>query len=174
MDRKYMDIEEFSREGYLQEVNRLLLHPCGLALEVVRLDPLPLRSRPGLALRAAYRGARDILLGRTAGSRLSGVWDHRDDPEGCAFGFEPDREKAARVLRQWHSKRGVRLRGLGYHVQPPLGGDVAHPRVDGDSAEWRRAVEKALGVEEDPVHHTPEWAFGLVRAVRELGNGGRQ
>jgi hypothetical protein len=33
-DIKYMPIEQFKDEGYLQETNRMILHPLGLALEV--------------------------------------------------------------------------------------------------------------------------------------------
>jgi hypothetical protein len=32
---KHISIREFRAEGYLQEVNRMVLHPLGLALSVV-------------------------------------------------------------------------------------------------------------------------------------------
>ncbi len=40
-------------------------------------------------------------------------------------------------------------------------------------SEWRDAVERASGVEADPVNHTPAWAYERVLAKREIGNGVR-
>jgi hypothetical protein len=41
-------------------------------------------------------------------------------------------------------------------------------RVHSDvSRGWRRAIGKALGVEPDLIHHTPEWAVGQVHVMRE-------
>lgn len=54
-----MEIAEFIRLGLLQEVNRLFLHPRGLALEVV--------------------------IDKDGSARLGGIWDYRSDPEGMAF-----------------------------------------------------------------------------------------
>jgi len=56
-----MPIKDFLDLGYLQEVNRQLLHLCGLALEVSIDD-------------------------ETGEHKLSGVWDYRDDPEGMVYG----------------------------------------------------------------------------------------
>jgi hypothetical protein len=56
---KYMDIKEFRDLGLLQEINRLFLHPMGLALEV--------------------------RIGADGVERLGGIWDYRDDPEGILF-----------------------------------------------------------------------------------------
>jgi hypothetical protein len=67
-----MSVDEFVRSGYLQEVNRLMLHRCGLALEVIRDDD---------------------------GMRLGGIWDCRDDPEGIAFDPAPDALKAQFVAQ---------------------------------------------------------------------------
>jgi len=36
---------------------------------------------------------------------------------------------------------------------------------------WRIAVEKALGVQPDPVNHDQDWAHRTVLGLRELGNG---
>lgn len=66
-----MDIREFREAGFLQEVNRLFLHPHGLALEVVVEDD--------------------------GSERLGGVWDYRDDPEGIVFGEAVDEDKVVRV-----------------------------------------------------------------------------
>lgn len=54
-----MDIAEFCRLGYLQELNRRVLHPCGLALEVI--------------------------VNEDGTEQFGGVWDYRDDPEGMLF-----------------------------------------------------------------------------------------
>ena len=56
---KYLSVKEFVDLGFLQEVNRLVLHPAGLALEVEPSDGDATTMR---------------------------VWDYRDDPEGIAFG----------------------------------------------------------------------------------------
>lgn len=94
MSVKYMDIGEFQKLGYLQEVNRRFLHPLGLALEI--------------------RGEED-----GAGWELGGVWDYRDDPEGVVFSDPPDTEKAARIDSEWRERTGPREKALGFMVQPP-------------------------------------------------------
>jgi len=72
IERKYISIQEFIERGFLQEINRRLLHPCGLALEVVKDGDE---------------------------WRFGGVWDSRDDPEGIMFvgDFPPDWRKRNRV-----------------------------------------------------------------------------
>lgn len=93
---KYMDPAEFQKLGYLQEVNRLFLHPLGLALEVRIGD---------------------------GGVTLSGIWDYRDDPEGICV-MPParfDRQKAAYVQDQWESREQPRRDALGYMIQPVSG-----------------------------------------------------
>lgn len=93
---KRIDIEEFHRFGFLQEVNRQFFHPLGLALEV-------------------------ILDTETGEERLGGLWDARDDPEGLVFGDfagELGAAKALRVQQLWEAKAKVRLEKLGYVVQP--------------------------------------------------------
>ena len=88
-----IDVAEFREFGYLQEVNRLFLHPLGLALEVVRHDD--------------------------GTETLGGVWDYRDDPEGMNFADSMDlTEKAERVAAQWDEKFTTRMAALGYMVQP--------------------------------------------------------
>ena len=88
---KYMSIRDFIELGYLQEVNRQLLHPLGLALEVTQEDD----------------GA----------ARLSGVWDCRDDLEGIVFG-NVDPFKADHVETEEVRRRPAREAVLGYWVQP--------------------------------------------------------
>ena len=105
-ERKYMPIQEFVERGFLQEINRRLLHPCGLALEVV------------------YEEWGEMHLG--------GVWDARDDPEGIIFAESepPDWRKRNRVNEEWNvhvegrGPRGLKLQdpyvvsGAGVGVQP--------------------------------------------------------
>src|ERR1700744_1597768 len=59
---KYMDIDEFADDGFLQEANRQFFHPLGLALEV---------SDPN------QTGKYDTIR----------IWDYREDPEGMLFGY---------------------------------------------------------------------------------------
>jgi hypothetical protein len=93
-DIKRMDIKEFRELGFIQEINRRLLHPCGLALEVIV----------------------DLDTGATS---LGGVWDYRDDPEGMAFGEDVlDVEKAKSVEELYHSKDEVRNENFGWVTQP--------------------------------------------------------
>jgi hypothetical protein len=91
---KRIDIAEFRRLGYVQEINRRLLHQCGLALEVVVNDD--------------------------GTETLGGVWDYRDDPEGIYFAGEgPDAEKAQTVDAEIARHADARQIQLGYVVQPP-------------------------------------------------------
>jgi hypothetical protein len=93
MAPKYIDIADFSREGYLQEVNRQFFHPLGLAL-VVEVDD-------------------------DGEERLKGVWDARDDPEGMIFSDGVlDPEKTRRVAEELAQRTTPRLKALGYTIQP--------------------------------------------------------
>ena len=89
---KRMPIKEFREYGFLQEVNRLFFHPLGLALTVVKQD--------------------------NGEERLGGIWDYRDDPEGMAFGDNPDWDKMARVEELRVSKLNARQKSFGYFIQP--------------------------------------------------------
>lgn len=90
--RKYIPIEEFRKEGYLQEVNRRFLHPLGLALEVDRDD--------------------------NGNEYLSGIWDSRDDPEGIIYDLEnSDEERIEKfsenrnnVNKQFNKTRELRMK----------------------------------------------------------------
>lgn len=87
-------IKEFRSLGFIQEINRKLLHPCGLALEV-------------------------IVDKETGDEKLGGVWDYRDDPEGMLFADGViSREKAESVEKLWRSKEAYRLENHGFVVQP--------------------------------------------------------
>lgn len=94
-DIKRIEIAEFVSEGYLQELNRMFLHPLGLALEVIV---------------GAYR--RPI--------RLGGVWDSRDDPEGIIYADGvPDLGKVNRIRQLAEGRKPYRVDRLGYWIQPP-------------------------------------------------------
>lgn len=90
--RRYMDVAEFRRLGFLQEINRQLLHPCGLALEVV--------------------------IGPDGSEQFGGIWDERDDPEGIVYGPDMiDPEKVERVAAQVAKHATHRVRLLGDVIQ---------------------------------------------------------
>jgi len=89
-----MSVREFRELGFLQEINRRVLHPCGLALEV--------------------------WVDEASGEEvLGGIWDYRDDPEGLYYGEGVlSREKMQSVDKLWYSKAEARKENLGYIVQP--------------------------------------------------------
>lgn len=88
-------LAEFRAQGYLQEVNRLILHPLGLALVVETLEGFEL---------------------------IRGVRDERVDPEGIIFApgtlTEAERERGYRIETENDHRAGPRLTRLGYVVQP--------------------------------------------------------
>ena len=90
-----MDPAEFRDLGLLQEVNRRLLHPLGLALAVAVAD-------------------EDGTV------RLDSILDWRDDPEGVIFGDVDDDfvAKALAVDDMWKQREPARRQALGYMVQP--------------------------------------------------------
>lgn len=93
----FMDLTEFRDCGLLQEINRLLLHPMGLAL-AVEADA------------------------SNAVTRIVGVLDMRSDPEGYVFGDGDEdvrARKAACVGAMFEAKRAARERAFGWHVEPP-------------------------------------------------------
>lgn len=90
---KYMDIKEFREKGFLQELNRLFLHPLGLALE--------------------------INVDDNGNENLSRIWDCRLDPEGIAFADEVlEHAKTNNVESERIQHVDARLEKLGYVVQP--------------------------------------------------------
>jgi len=90
---KRIDIKEFSKLGFLQEVNRKFFHPLGMALEVV-VDE------------------------ETGEEKLGGIWDFRDDPEGMFFNDGViDLEKIAHVQQLHDSKMAKRIEVEGSVIQ---------------------------------------------------------
>ncbi|MCP3927264.1 MAG: hypothetical protein GY714_32295 [Desulfobacterales bacterium] len=93
---KRINIKEFREKGYLQELNRLFLHPLGLALEIIQE--------------------------KSGEEKLGGVWDYREDPEGIRFGdditTDPDAIKKAKFMEKEMDRRAkLRKETLGYVVQ---------------------------------------------------------
>lgn len=126
---KRIPIQEFADEGYLQEVNRVYLHPMGLALE---WHPKGF-DRDSLGDWFTERGVQFgtdaldnvwtfIRLMGLDEPRLGGVWDYRDDPEGIMFGWgditDEMRSKADKVAAQWNRMKETRTEKLGFMVQP--------------------------------------------------------
>jgi hypothetical protein len=72
MEIKRVDIKEFVAFGFLHEINRLFLHPLGMALEVKICDDGKMM--------------------------LNGIWDYRHDPEGMIFS-EIDKDSHAKINR---------------------------------------------------------------------------
>lgn len=91
-DIQRIDIAEFRRLGYVQEINRRFLHPLGLAIEVVIDDD--------------------------GNESLGGVWDYRDDPEGIHYDGVDLVEGASRTQDEWNRREPARRSALGYMVQP--------------------------------------------------------
>lgn len=93
-DGKILTVKEFREMGFIQEINRLLLHPLGLALEVT-ID----------------KETKDEAIYR--------IWDNRDDPEGMIYADGIiDVDKARKI--QDATVRAMQLRQveLGFHIQP--------------------------------------------------------
>jgi hypothetical protein len=118
---KRIDIAEFRRVGYLQELNRRFLHPLGLALEVVVEDD--------------------------GSERLGGVWDYRDDPEGIWYAGDVDAEKARRVAEEADRRRPAREAALGFWIEPEPGPEPARERKAkcGCYVEWRPSGPTVAG-----------------------------
>ena len=86
--RKYMSVKEFVERGFLQEVNRRVLHPCGV----------------------------ELLIHEWGGEfEFAGVRDARDDPEGVVFtdSEPPDWWKRDQVNDEWNKHADIRANLLG-------------------------------------------------------------
>lgn len=101
----WMDVKLFRELGFLQEVNRLFLHPLGLSL-LTRIDD-------------------------SGSESIAGIGDYRNDPEGLYFGLsvcDADtvsnfRYNALQVRKLLDSKKELRSKMFGSEVEPiPLEG----------------------------------------------------
>lgn len=91
-DIKYIDIAEFRKGGYLQEVNRRFFHPLGLAMEVA-IEP----------------DGTEVI---------GGIWDYRDDPEGVVYvSGTIDAFKVDKIANEWLAKAVVRKSRYNFVVQ---------------------------------------------------------
>lgn len=90
-ERPLLDLKEFVDGGYLQEVNRTVLHPLGLALAV------------------------DIADDGTYS--LGPIFDSRDDLEGVVFRDGVDPEKEQNIFSEMALRYGPRINKLGYWAQ---------------------------------------------------------
>jgi hypothetical protein len=96
---KRIDIKEFREKGYLQELNRVFLHPLGMALEVI--------------------------VNEDGSEQLGGIWDYRDDPEGIVYAENvlnttDSDEKRRFVLKELSERFQYRKENIGYEIQPVL------------------------------------------------------
>jgi hypothetical protein len=91
---KYMDIKEFRQLGLLVEINRLFLHPLGLALEVA--------------------------INKDNKEYIQGIWDCREDPSGIIYhSLNLEKiEKAQGFIKKQHENR---MNTLGYIIQEQEG-----------------------------------------------------
>lgn len=89
---KTLSIEDFWKQGYLQELNREFLHPLGLNLGITEED--------GTIKLGPIRDARDIPSG------------YFYEPE------ELDITNAENIHREWSKRAAEREERLGYIVQP--------------------------------------------------------
>lgn len=97
---KKIDIKEFRKKGYLQELNRQFLHPLGLALEV-KIDD-------------------------DSNEKLGGIQDSREDPEGFIYDFtnfdakhiEIFKKNAEFIEDQFENCKNYRMTNLGFDIEP--------------------------------------------------------
>ncbi len=88
-----MNISELRELGILQEVNRRILAPLGLALQTMITE-----------------NGREVILG---------ILDRRDDPQGIVFGEHVlDPEKLRKFEKLWEDRKHTRMQLLGHMVEP--------------------------------------------------------
>ena len=100
---RWMGAGEFRALGLLQEVNRLFLHPMGLALSV--------------------------LIAEDGSEEFGDILDRRDDPEGLVYGDAASEEFLRRARGVAAMRRAAHVRrhaALGY-LEQPLGGGSSGP-----------------------------------------------
>lgn len=86
---EYMPLLEFIQEGYLQEINRQVLHPAGLAIAI-----------------------------DCENSTIS-IWDYRSDTEGIIYGEDIiSQDKINNVRQEQEKHKENRMKMLSYIVQP--------------------------------------------------------
>ncbi len=97
---KRIDLDEFIKNGYLQEVNRQFFHPLGLALEIIVED------------------GKAISLG--------GIWDDRDSKEGIYYDIknsDDERKKSFKKKAQYVAEERNKMK----QIRHELLGDIIEP-----------------------------------------------
>lgn len=100
MKTKKISIREFRKLGFLQEMNRLFLHPLGFALE--------------------------ITIDENKNEYISGIWDYRKNDEGIYYDLKnSDNERIKRfrknslfVEKFKNKKIRGRVKSLGFIIEP--------------------------------------------------------
>jgi len=93
---KSISVKEFREKGYLQELNRLFLHPLGLALEIIILE--------------------------NGEEQFGKIWDSRNDPEGILFGEDivgssEAKEKSKNIAKEFKRILDYREKIMGFRIQ---------------------------------------------------------
>lgn len=139
-----------SDSGLLFELNRLVLHPLGLAL-VLAVDE------------------------KTGVHTLHGIWDSRDDPEGICFeqdAYTDGAEKFAAYKRDHFVPRlPRRFKALGYLVQGQPGSSIAHMKTVLQALlDLTKDQERAHGLALELLHQLdPGASMGLVAHWKDEG-----
>lgn len=99
--------------GLLFEINRKILHPFGLALEIIT------GSDNGIKLIWQENGKqKEFNIGEEA---LGGIWDYRNDPEGIIYGeneLKIGKQKYENFMKEFgYKKLQERKNKLGYIIQ---------------------------------------------------------
>ena len=97
---KKINIKEFREKGYLQEINRLFLHPLGLALAVKINDD--------------------------STEELDCIWDYREDEEGIYYDLEnADDERIKKfsdnskiIATEFENRLPKRKEKLDFEIEP--------------------------------------------------------
>jgi hypothetical protein len=130
---KYIDLDEFMEEGFLQEANRKFFHPLGLALQVTseftRADFEKAMVAKGYqygedAMSNAWAGFQAVMGDGGSRTFLSAVWDYREDPEGMLFSLDDLRERGGDVKAfkvEEERKKHLEVRHVDYGCDPETG-----------------------------------------------------
>lgn len=97
---KTLSLQEFKDGGYLQEANRQLFHPLGLALSVAVDYNKTIANSTGQVL------------------SFGPIWDYRDDPEGLLFGENVlEQSKLTKIRDEHWEKAEIRQERYGEVIQ---------------------------------------------------------
>lgn len=84
---KYVDLKEFMDKGYLQEINRLVLHPCGMSM--------------------TFQYTKKGVL------KMRGILDRREDDAGIWFDLDiSNDQQAGMILKQYNVMTEIQKRCL--------------------------------------------------------------